>query len=128
LSGAKGGKNLLKIVGTVALVGTIASAALLGVGLSGAISNNSNSESSSSSISSGMIDGITRNLVSKLDPEVEKAFTSYIAKHQRSFLTKEEYKARLQNFKSAYNDIKLHNADTKSSYKMSLNQFSDWSQ
>lgn len=67
------------------------------------------------------------NLVSKIDPEVEQAFTSYISKFQKSFLTKEEYKARLANFRSTFEEVKLHNSNKASSFKMGLNKFSDWS-
>lgn len=70
---------------------------------------------------------MTTNLLSKVDPEIDRAFTKYISLHQKSFLTKEEFRARLANFKKSYELMKQHNLDSSQSYKMGLNKFSDWS-
>eukprot|EP00347_Sterkiella_histriomuscorum_P021375 403334193 len=70
------------------------------------------------------------SLVMKVDPETQQAFSDFVAKHQRSFLTKEEYKARLSNFRDNYQTIKSHNEGRRKngvSFKMGVNQFSDWS-
>lgn len=42
------------------------------------------------------------NLVSKVDPEVQIAFNDFVSKYSRSFITKEEYRARLANFRDSY--------------------------
>lgn len=55
---------MLKIIGTVAIVGTVAALACLGLG--------------SSQINGGLADKM--NLISKVDPEVEQAFNNYISK------------------------------------------------
>jgi hypothetical protein len=86
----------LKIVGSVAVVGTLAAAALLGLGMQ---------DSDASTF-----------LASKVDPEVTTAFNDFIAKYDRSFLTKEEFRARLSNFKSRYEAIKEHNSQPDASY------------
>lgn len=101
---------MLKIIGTVAIVGTVAALACIGLG------NNQNN--------GGFADRM--NLVSKVDPEVEQAFNNYISKFSKSFLTKEEFKARLTNFRNTYEEIKLHNSNKASSFKMGLNKFADW--
>jgi len=67
------------------------------------------------------------NLVSKVDPEVEGAFNNYVSKFQKSFLTKEEFRARLTNFRNRFEEVKLHNSNKDATYKMGLNKFSDWS-
>lgn len=119
----------MKIVGTVALVGTLASCALLGVGILGQTGNERNLNSSFSGEQgvNGILNSMTTNLLSKVDPEIDRAFTKYISLHQKSFLTKEEFRARLANFKKSYELMKQHNLDSSQSYKMGLNKFSDWS-
>jgi hypothetical protein len=57
----------LKLVGTVALVGTMAAIALVG------ISMNENINSTF--------------LASKVDPEITQAFNNFVSRNQRSFLT-----------------------------------------
>lgn len=71
-------------------MGTVAALALFGVSM--------NSQNNG-----GLMDRM--NLASKVDPQVENAFNNYIAKHQKSFLTKEEFRARLSNFKNTYESI-----------------------
>lgn len=95
--------NTLKIVGSVALVGALAAFAVL----------------------NGNQSGNSTFLADKIDPEVKTAFNDFINKHSRNFLTKSEYNARLSLFRNHYEDVKLHNAQN-SSFKLGLNQFSDW--
>jgi len=70
----------LKIIGSVALVGTLAAMALL------------NQEVRENSLF----------LASKVDNAVVKAFNEHISKHDKNYLTKEEYRARLAHFKNTY--------------------------
>lgn len=95
----------LKVVGSIALVGTLAAVAVLNI----------NMPSDSATF-----------FASKVDPEINTAFNSFISKYERSFLTKEEYKARLSLFQSTYQEIKEHNAKDES-YKLGVNKFTDWS-
>lgn len=46
------------------------------------------------------------NLVSTVDPEIAEAYTNYMSRYSKSFLTKAEYNARLSNFRSTFNEIK----------------------
>lgn len=101
----------LKIVGTVALVGTLAALAVLGLTLP----------------SSGSSTGSTF-LASKIDPEITLAFNNFITSNRKSYLTHEEFNARLANFRDNFEKVKQHNANTEASYKLSMNKFSDWTQ
>ena len=95
------GKTLLKIVGTVAIVGTLAALACLGLG--------------------GFQNKNSVNLASTVDPEVQQAYTDFMSRYSKSYLTKEEYNARLSNFRNTYQEVKLHNANNDSSFKLGLN-------
>ena len=90
----------LKIVSSVAIVGTLAALALVNFSESG---NNGTF------------------LAEKSDTEVNSAFADFIAKHSRSFLTKAEFSARLGIFRDKYELVKLHNSRNDSSYKLGLN-------
>lgn len=57
----------LKVVGSIAVVGTLAALALLGLSMNDSLKST--------------------NLISKADPEITQAFNSYISKYHRSFLT-----------------------------------------
>ncbi len=99
----------LKIVGTVAVVGTLAAVAVFSTDME-------------------FNGGGSTFLASKVDPEVLKEFNDFIGRYDRSFLTKEEYRARLSNFKANYEAVKLHNARNDSNYKLGINFLSDWAQ
>ena len=97
----------LKVIGSVAVVGTLAVMALLNLSIN---------ESEGSTF-----------LASKIDDEIVKAFNQHISKHDRNFLTKEEYRARLAHFKNTYDVVMAHNAKNDTNYKLALNFMSDWS-
>ncbi len=86
----------LKVVGSVAIVGTLATIAVFNAGVE--------------------LGDSSTFLASKVDPEVTIAFNDYINKYDRSFLTKEEYKARLTNFKAHFEAVREHNARPDVSY------------
>ena len=92
-------KGFLKIVGTVAIVGAVAALACLGLG------NTSNN-------------GIS---LASVDPEVAQAYNNFMSRYSKSYLTKDEYKARLSNFRNTYEEIKLHNANNETSFQLGLN-------
>lgn len=104
----------LKIVGTVAVVGTLAALAVLGISQ---LSPSSSSVGNSSSTF----------LASKVDPDITLAFNNYITTHRKSYLTHEEFNARLSNFRDHYEKVKQHNKKNDTSYKLALNKFADWS-
>lgn len=58
-------------------------------------------------------------------PEIEQEFNKFASKHHKSYLTKDEYRARLSAFKSNYELVKGHDAK-KEGYELGLNKFSDW--
>lgn len=96
----------LKIVGSIAVVGTLAAVAVFSA--------------------DGDITGGSTFLASKVDPEVVKEFNDFIGRYDRSFLTKEEYKARLSNFKANFEAIREHNSKNDTNYKLGINFLSDW--
>jgi type II secretory pathway pseudopilin PulG len=61
------------------------------------------------------------NLVSE-----EKGFASFVARHGKSYATKEEYLHRLQLYLKSYEIITHHNTYGDPSYTLGLNHFSDW--
>ena len=77
----------LKIVGSVALVGTLAALAVL----------NMSSDIKPSSF------------LAVADSETVNAFNKFISKHHKSYITRQEYSARLANFKNAHEFVKMHN-------------------
>lgn len=64
---------------------------------------------------------------SNIAPEVVKAFNKFVSKHHRSYITKDEYAARLSAFNTNYQLVKEHNAK-ETGYQLGLNQFSDWTE
>lgn len=97
-----------KIIASIAVVGTVAAvAALLG--------------SQSSTLRGG-----SRLLQADAQvPEQDaKAFQNFVQKHNRNYLTKEEYNARLQIFSSNLNIIRA-NDPTKTGYTLGVNKFAD---
>ncbi len=98
---------------TLILVGTFALSAVVGTLFALLGSNSTNS--SSMRLLAG----------DDISPEVEKEFNKFASKHHKSYLTKEEYKARLSAFKSNYDLVKSHDA-AKEGFELGLNKFSDW--
>ena len=83
-----------KILGTIAVVGTIAAVAVFNVANGG----------------SDNIGGTF--LASNNDQQqVMLSFNQFISEHGKNYLTKEEYSARLSIFKSNYQIVKEHNAN-----------------
>jgi C1A family cysteine protease len=60
------------------------------------------------------------------DAATVQQFQSFITKHNRNYLTKEEYNARLSIFKSNLDQIKSHNAANEG-YQLAINKFADLS-
>jgi hypothetical protein len=63
---------------------------------------------------------------SAVDAETIQAFQSFVSKHNRNYLTKEEFNARLSIFKNNLDIIKSHDA-SKEGYEVGLNKFADMS-
>lgn len=83
-----------KAVASLAIVGTIAASL--------AVLNYS---------STPVVDSTTRFLAAEgANDEVKESFVNFINKHQRNYLTKEEFQARLRVFKKNYEIVKDHNA------------------
>jgi cell shape-determining protein MreC len=99
-----------KIVASIAVVGTVAAVALFN--LSGSASDNS---------SNG-----TFLAVDNTDQQVVSQFNDFISKHQKNYLTKEEYKARLTIFQSSLEFINKSNNENKD-FKLAANSFADMS-
>jgi len=55
------------------------------------------------------------------------AFNDYISKFGKTYLTRDEYLARLDNFKTNMKYIEKHNAENNVDYKLEVNLFTDWS-
>ena len=53
-----------------------------------------------------------------------KAFQTFVTRHNRNYLTKEEHSARLAIFKSNLNLVRAHDS-VASGFKIGINQFSD---
>lgn len=92
----------LKIVGTVATLGALATIALVNI----------DSE------------GVPTFLAGKADGEVITAFNKYISEEGKYYITRAEYGERLSQFRSAYEFVKNHDAK-KEGMTVKLNQFSD---
>lgn len=98
-----------KIVASIAVVGSIAAiAALLGT-----------RESAQGGRFLAQAEGT--------DSATVEAFQTFITKHNKNYLTKEEYNARLQIFKNNLDLIKNHNAE-KEGFELGVNKFADISQ
>ena len=93
-------KNTTKVVGALAIVGTIATIALL------------NEATLSSSI--GLWEDPT-------DDDNVLAFNKYIAKHGKSYLTRAEFKARLSVFRNNLQIIASHNAADHRDFTLKMN-------
>lgn len=62
----------------------------------------------------------------ELHDDLSEAFNKHISTLQRSYLTKEEYKARKDIFKKNYEYVQNHN-NQNSDYKLEMNRYADWS-
>ena len=56
----------------------------------------------------------------------QRAFNKFISRFQKSYLTQQEYEARFTIFKANLVYIQEHNLNA-SDYKLSVNQYADWS-
>eukprot|EP00347_Sterkiella_histriomuscorum_P007523 403348594 len=98
------------MIKSIAIVGSVAALALIGV-----LNLNESSLENNS------------NLLLKVSPEVQSAFNNFVSRQQRSFLTQEEFKARLAIFRDNYERVQLHNSQKDVSFKLAINKFADWS-
>lgn len=63
------------------------------------------------------------------DNEVETTFNEYIAKHGKSYGTKEEYQFRLNIFAENLRKVEENNKDTSGDkHMLAMNHMADWSQ
>ncbi|CDW72368.1 UNKNOWN [Stylonychia lemnae] len=97
-----------KLLASVAVVGTIAAVALFNTSGESASQGTFLAESSNS------------------EQKAVTAFNDFINKHSKNYLTKEEYRARLNIFQTNYNII-LKNNEVNKDYKLDTNQFADLS-
>lgn len=63
-------------------------------------------------------------LYTEISPE-EHQFMLYLAKHGKSYGTKEEYEFRLEQFQQSLHKIREHNSRNDVTYSLGLNKFSD---
>ncbi len=55
----------------------------------------------------------------------DSAFTKYLAKHGKSYVTKEEYELRRAIFEGSIQEMNAHNAEEGQTWFKAINQFSD---
>jgi ribulose kinase len=101
-----------KILGSLAIVGTIAAIAFV------------NSDAISNSMLSSSATFLAQEDASNAQDQRE--FQQFLNKHNKNYLTKDEYKARLQVFKSNLKFIKAHK-DGDEGYSLGVNNFADMS-
>jgi hypothetical protein len=58
--------------------------------------------------------------------EEQQMFQEFVGKHNKNYLTKDEYKARLAIFKANLEIVRTHNAKNES-YELEMNKFADFS-
>ena len=92
-----------QIIATVAVVGAVATFALLNV----------------NSVQNG------KTFLATPLTEAEREFINFIAGHHRSYGTKEEYEYRLSVFTKAYNAVQTHNAQPEHTHKLGINHLAD---
>lgn len=61
------------------------------------------------------------------EDETVKKFSDYLSRYHKSYLTKEEFRARLTNFRKALTVVDEHNLDASNTFQLTLNRFADWS-
>ena len=93
-----------KTIGTIAVVGAVATFALLNVG----------------TVNTGT------NFLATPFTDAERAFINFVSEHHRSYGTKEEYEYRLELFTATLKKIENHNAE-ETGFTMGINQFADMS-
>lgn len=103
-------KTTTKIIAGLAVVGTVAAIALMGM----------KDNSSSGEVDRFLAEDNSTN-------EDRQAFQEFVNKYNRNYLTKEEYNARLSIFKANLERVKSHNAE-KEGFSMALNKFADLSE
>jgi len=109
--------NKSKIIATIAVVGTVAVvAALVGV--------NTNTSSSSRFGGNRLLQAAI--VSSDKSSEDVASFQNFVQKHNRNYLTKEEYSARLGIFAKNLEIIRQHDP-VASGYKIGVNKFADMS-
>ena len=102
----------LKVLGSLAIVGTIAAIAFV------------NSDAISNGLSSSGATFLAEEDAS--DAQDIREFQQFLNKHNKNYLTKDEYKARLQMFKSNLKVIRAHK-DGDDGYSLGVNNFADMS-
>lgn len=100
-----------KVIASIAIVGTVAAVACL-VGMN-------------ASSGAGSMGGRNLQAVGPSDSD-SKAFQGFVTKHNRNYLTKEEYNARLKIFSDNLGIIKNHNAAAEG-FRIGVNKFADLS-
>jgi len=58
--------------------------------------------------------------------DVEQAYMSYIAKHGKSYATREEYEFRLAQFAKKFAYVQAHNALNDDDHTVEVNHMADW--
>eukprot|EP00347_Sterkiella_histriomuscorum_P009062 403342666 len=104
-------KRSLRKYGSLMIVGAVAALAFVGI----------------THYTESVSGNAATNLKLKVDPSIQTAFNNFVSRHQRSFLTQEEYKARLAIFRDTFEAVQLHNSLESKSYKLAINKFSDMS-
>ena len=56
----------------------------------------------------------------------ESTFQQYLAKHGKSYGTKEEYEFRKAIYMQEMEEINLHNSQNSHTWSKAINKFSDW--
>lgn len=95
--------NTKQVVATIAVVGSVAAFALVNM----------------SALPTGQA------LINTPVSEQEVSFQAFVAKHHKTYGTKEEYAYRLGVFAQNYHAIMAHNMHGKSKYTMGVNKFAD---
>ena len=64
------------------------------------------------------------NFLQVIDP-IDSVFARYLAKHGKSYATKEEYETRKSIFAAQLKTVTTHNSQNGVTYHLGMNQFSD---
>ena len=64
------------------------------------------------------------NFLQEIDP-IDSVFARYLAKHGKSYSTKEEYERRKEIFARQLKTVTDHNSQNGASYLLGMNMFSD---
>jgi hypothetical protein len=104
-------KTSRKVIASIAVVGTVAALAVFALTTSDATSNSSTFLSEDNK-----------------DNEVKRLFNEFISKNRRNFLTREEYNARLGNFRKNLEEIDAINKESNNTFTLEINEFGDLTQ